>query len=163
MVTKILFLDIDGVLNSKRTSTAFDGYPHSFKDMEHFDHVAIALIRKLCVEVDAAVVLSSDWRFTCSAHETANALDLPVIDKTPVLTTRGFEINAWLSEHPEVTHYAIVDDNDWMLDSQKSRFVQTDEEIGLTLRNYLDLRHILSPSSAAHPSQPFEEMAMPTL
>lgn len=144
---KVLFLDIDGVLNSRRTSVAFDGYPHSFDDMARFDHVAIGLIRKLCKDTDTAVVLSSDWRYTCTAYETANALDLPVIDITPVLPSsskRGFEINAWLSKHPEVKNYAIVDDNDWMLDSQQLKFVRTDEEVGLSLRNYLDLKHVLS-------------------
>lgn len=145
-VTKVLFLDIDGVLNSKRTSVAFNGYPHSFDgvDMNRFDHVAIALIRLLCKETGCSVVLSSDWRYTCTAHETANALDLPVIDVTPKLPgKRGFEINAWLSNHLDVQTYAIVDDNDWMLESQENNFVQTDEEVGLSLRNYLDLRHIL--------------------
>jgi hypothetical protein len=147
-VTKVLFLDIDGVLNSRRSSVAFDGFPHSFspKDMARFDHVAVALIRRLCAETDSAVVLSSDWRYTNSAHETANALGLPVIDVTPRLTSpRGFEIQKWLDDHPEVTTYAVVDDNDLMFEPHTSRFVKTDEETGLSLRNYLDLKQLLGP------------------
>lgn len=148
--TKILFLDLDGVINSKRTAVAFDGYPHSFSDsdMKRFDHVAIALIRKLCEETDCSIVLSSSWRINSTAHETANALDLPIIDITPVLTvSRGFEINAWLSEHPQVTRFAIVDDIAEMLGDQENNFVQTDDEVGLSLRDYLDLKQILSPIS----------------
>jgi histidinol phosphatase-like enzyme len=144
--TKILFLDIDGVLNSNRTCVAFDGYPHSFdgRDMGQFDHVAIGLIRQLCKATDCSVVLSSDWRLCSTAHETANALDLPVVDCTPSLKgCRGLEINAWLAAHPEVATYAIVDDNDGMLESQMTRFVKTDAEVGLMLRDYVDLKRIL--------------------
>lgn len=153
---KILFLDIDGVLNSKRTSVAFDGYPHSFspKDMARFDMVAVALIRRLCQVTGASVVLSSDWRYDHSAHAVANGLDLPVMDVTPKLPgIRGLEINAWLAAHPEVEQYAIVDDIASMLESQQTHFVKTDDECGLSLRNYLDLLRILggavnAPTSA---------------
>lgn len=46
---KILFLDIDGVLNSDRSNMAFSGYPHSFSDadMAKFDNVALGLLRRL--------------------------------------------------------------------------------------------------------------------
>lgn len=147
--TKILFLDIDGVLNSRRSLVAFDSYPHSFgaADMEFFDKVAIALVRRLCEVTNCSVVLSSDWRYDgeCGAHEAANGLDLPIIDVTPMLlqSSRGQEIAAWLSEHPDVTTYAIVDDMATMLPSQQARFVQTDELCGLSLINYVDLRKIL--------------------
>lgn len=152
----ILFLDIDGVLNSKRTSVAFDGSPHSFspKDMLRFDMVAVGLIRTLCAQTNCSIVLSSDWRYDFTAHQVANALDLPVMDVTPKLPgSRGFEINAWLSAHPEVIRFAIVDDIAQMFDCQSANFVQTDDECGLSLRNYLDLLLILggpvaSPSTA---------------
>lgn len=143
---KVLFLDIDGVLNSKRTSVAFDGYPHSFStsDMRRFDMVAVALIRRLCAVTGASVVLSSDWRYDHTAHAVANALDLPVMGATPKLPgPRGLEINAWLAEHPEVEQYAIVDDIAAMLESQQMRFVQTDDEVGLSLRDYSTLLQIL--------------------
>jgi hypothetical protein len=144
--TKVLFLDIDGVLNSERTCVAHDGFPHSFSkyDMAMFDHTAIALIRKLCEKTGCSIVLSSTWRLTSTVHEVAEGLDLPVFDATPVLPgIRGLEINAWLSAHPEVTTYAIVDDNSDMMASQMSRFVQTDFQAGLSLRNYQELRHLL--------------------
>lgn len=143
---KVLFLDIDGVLNSRRSCAAFGGYPHSFskEDMGRFDHVAINLVRRICEETGCSIVLSSSWRLSNTAHEAANALDLSIIDSTPVLNrARGFEINAWLARHPEVTKYAIVDGIDAMLGGQQYNFVQTDEECGLTLRNYLDLKCIL--------------------
>lgn len=109
-----------------------------------FDHVAVGLIRRLCDEADCSIVLSSTWRLQFTSHEVANALDLPVMDSTPVMTgIRGLEINAWLEKHPEVTQYAIVDDNSDMLESQMPHFVQTDIEKGLSLRNFLDLKQKL--------------------
>ena len=43
---------------------------------------------------------------------------------------RGDEINAWLSEHPEVTKYAILDDESDFYDDQP--LFQTTFETGLT-------------------------------
>jgi hypothetical protein len=141
--TKVLFLDIDGVLNSERSCAAYDGYPHCFKpkDMAQFDHTAIALIRKLCKKTGCSIVLSSTWRITSTIHEVAGALDLPIFDATPVLPgIRGLEISSWLASHPEVVTYAIVDDSGDMLELQKPFFVQTNMEFGLSLPNY---RHLL--------------------
>jgi hypothetical protein len=143
---KVLFLDIDGVLNSRRSVVAFNGYPHSFegKDRERFDWVAVGLIRALCQETGTAIVLSSSWRILHSVHECANGLDLPIFYRTPSLSKcRGAEIAEWLSEHPEVTAYAIVDDDSDMLPEQKQYFVQTTEKNGLTIENWADLKRIL--------------------
>lgn len=68
------------------------------------------------------------------------ALRLPIIDSTPVLNgRRGHEIAHWLAAHPEVTTWAIVDDDSDMLPEQRHRFVQTDFSDGLSFRGYLDL------------------------
>jgi hypothetical protein len=145
---KILFLDIDGVLNSKRSDYAFDGRPHDFsaRQMAFFDMVAVALVRKLCAATGCSVVLSSDWRYNTTAHAAAAALDLPIMDITPMLhkVSRGVEIHAWLGAHPEVTHYAIVDDINAMLPDQQRHFVQTDETCGLSLDDFHRLHMILA-------------------
>jgi len=154
---KVLFLDIDGVLNSKRTLLAFDAYPRSYhyKDMQIFDQVALSLIRRLCDETGAQICLSSDWRIDdltkTVIHPLKHAvgLGLPVRGCTPILTgSRGTEINAWLSEHPEVTNYAIVDDHADMLQDQQNHFVQTDPEFGLSARNFIYLKTILMREAA---------------
>jgi hypothetical protein len=145
--SRILFLDIDGVLNSTRSALAFDGTPHSFRSacMGQFDMVAVALVRRLCEVTGTAVVLSSDWRYNTTAHLTANALNLPVVDVTPCLpASRGVEIDTWLAAHPEVTAYAIVDDNGGMLPKQAPHFVKTDANFGLTLADYRALKGILN-------------------
>lgn len=144
--TKVLFLDIDGVINSERTCFVSNGYPFSFDgtDMDKFDPVAIRLVRKLCEQSGASIVLSSTWRMHFSVSECAKGLDLPIVDKTPVLNgPRGLEINSWLAAHPEVTAYAIVDDNADMLPEQMARFVQTDFQEGLLLRDFHKLYELL--------------------
>lgn len=144
---KVLFLDIDGVLNSRRTVVATGGYPHSFDGecRSRFDWIAVRMIRVLCEKEDASIVLSSSWRHgTHAVHECANGLDLPIFDKTPALPgVRGEEIQDWLNRHPEVTHYAIVDDNGDMLESQRDHFVQTDEAEGLSFADFKALQRIL--------------------
>lgn len=153
---KILFLDIDGVLNSERSSFAFNGYPHDFSahDMALFDHVAVALVRKLCAVTGCVIVLSSTWRLNFTAAQAAEALDLPIIDRTPDLgsyDTRSSEVSAWLAEHPEVTSYAIVDDVPVFDDppANQSRFVQTDPAIGMTLDTYRALCFVLATPLSA--------------
>lgn len=150
---KVLFLDIDGVLNSHRSIYAFNGCPHGFtpEHMALFDHVAIGLVRKLCQETGAVIVLSSSWRLLHATKEVAAGLNLPVIDRTPSLTgNRGQEIAAWLAEHPSVTVYAIVDDDSDMLESQRAHFVQTSHEDGLQFRDYQALLRVLNGEAAGH-------------
>jgi hypothetical protein len=148
---KVLILDIDGVLNSERSSAALGGYPHSFEPAEFakFDPVALALLRKLVDATGALVVLSTSWRvyFTCA--EVERAFEVAVLDATPDLgagSCRADEITAWLGEHPEVTRFAIVDDMpmDFEHASIQDRFVQTNPMHGLGLEEYRQLRHLLT-------------------
>jgi len=147
MADKIIFLDIDGVVCSIRSAIAFGGYPHRVraKDIKLFDQVAIALIRRVCKERGAKIVLSSTWRFTVRYKSLAKKLDLPIIDSTAMhrREKRGDEIKQWLDKYPEVKVYAIVDDDDDMLDEQVPFFVKVDSQNGLSYKNYLGLNTIL--------------------
>lgn len=125
---KVVFLDIDGVLNSQRSSIAFGGYPHDVVGYERamFDEVALSLIRGIIKTAGASVVLSSSWRTTHAYADVGRALELPIIDATPrLLGPRGKEIKAWLDNHAECTSYAIVDDDSDMLPEQSPYFVHT--------------------------------------
>jgi hypothetical protein len=134
---KVLFLDIDGVLNSHRTAVAFGAFPYcAVKHRDRFDEVAIRLISGLCKRADVSVVLSSSWRADRNWSRIGPALGLPIVDRTPSLAgPRGEEIAAWLAEHPEVENYAIVDDDNDMLPEQVDRFVRTNHFDGLTWAN----------------------------
>lgn len=151
---KVLFLDIDGVLNSERSSLACDGYPHSFvpDDLDKFDWIAVSLVRKLCNVASCSIVLSSSWRLQFTVEEAVRALDLPIIGATPDhgdYDSRATEIHAWLAAHPEVERYAIVDDIPQFrtMPELQAKFVQTDPALGLSLSDYRQLRHLLQPDT----------------
>lgn len=144
---KILFLDIDGVLNSVRTSMAFGGYPMELTHLEAFDQVAIKLLQRLCDSAGIQIVLSSAWRLHFPFKNVGQALELPIIDRTAYLgTTRGVEINDWLVRHPEVETWAIIDDDNDMLPDQQTRFVRTDGFEGMSWKDFSKLCEILGAS-----------------
>lgn len=143
---KVVFLDIDGVINSHRTAVAFGGYPHTFDGCERqmFDEVALALIRGIVKRAGASVVLSSTWRLTHPFADVGKALDLPIIDRTPsMLGGRGGEIARWLSNHPEVESYAIVDDDSDMTQTQQPYFVHTSGFDGFAWKDAVKLAELM--------------------
>jgi hypothetical protein len=131
--TKVLFLDIDGVLNDNKTPIRFD-----VKNIPlHMDPVLVYRLNLIVDRVDCSLVLSSSWRIDKNWRQImrANGIFGEFLDRTPdnrLLTSRGREIKQWLDEHPEVTRYAILDDNADMLDSQKPNFFKTSVLHGLT-------------------------------
>lgn len=132
---KVLFLDVDGVLNSHRSAIAFGAMPwaHELPDVSKFDHIAVGLIRGIAEAAGADIVLSSAWRTCENWRDLGTALRLPIVDRTPsLLGPRGKEIAAWLDAHREVQEYAIVDDDADMLPEQLPHFVRTDMQEGLT-------------------------------
>lgn len=138
----ILFLDVDGVLNSTRSCVAVGGYPHGFDSAQRgmFDEIAVMLIQRLCRAADVQVVVSSAWRLHHDYTAIGVGLGLPTIGRTPSLPgVRGNEIKAWLAEHPEVDRYAIVDDDPDMLPEQLPYFVQTDGREGLRWADFVKL------------------------
>jgi len=142
---KILFLDIDGVLNSRRSALAFNGLPHPGRE-DKFDQVAVALIRRLCNN-GVKIVLSSSWRIG-RGNGYKQILDLPIIDRTPTLEgIRGREIASWLSRNGEPDNWAILDDDSDMLREQMPHFVHVDARNGLLLEDYEQLCHVLDVPS----------------
>lgn len=156
---RILFLDLDGVLNSARSCIALGGFPSGLgpASVARFDQVALGLVRGLCRAGDLQVVLSSSWRKLYAYEEIGQALDLPIIDRTPSLAgPRGGEIAAWLQARPWVKEWAIVDDDSDMLESQRARFVRTEHEEGLSWVNFLELCELfgVDPASCGTPASP---------
>lgn len=142
----VLFLDIDGVLNSHRTAVGLGGIPWCSdlrtrpERMQLLDPVAVGLLRAACAAADLKIVLSSTWRKDAEWTSLGAALDLPIIDRTPtMLGIRGSEIAAWLDEHPEVESYAIVDDDSDMLPEQMHRFVKTNGAHGYGWEEHIKL------------------------
>lgn len=141
---KILFLDIDGVLNSaswfKRRNKE-----QRFSGLNELDIELMHLFDEIVEKTGCFVVLSSTWRLSKHYREDLERQGLNtnfIIDRTPHMPRpsgtgveygeRGKEIRAWLENNPDVTQYAIVDDDSDMLPEQSQSFFQTSWENGLT-------------------------------
>jgi hypothetical protein len=128
---KALFLDVDGVLNSRAWTDRNTG------DLCDVDPEAVARVRKLCQLTGAEIVLTSTWRLIPFLTEQLHDSGLPVeYGSTPRLDafgTRSDEIRAYLAEHPEIESFAIVDDDaDAGYGNLAPHFVKTNEQVGLT-------------------------------
>lgn len=163
---KVVFLDIDGVLNSHRSCVAYGGYPMAVtgRDLAMFDEVAVRLVAGIVKAAGAKVVLSSTWRKDADWHLIGPALGMEIIDRTPVrMGRRGEEIAAWLAEHPEVECYAIVDDDSDMLPEQQPFFVHTLHADGLSWANAAHLASLMGVSisdvSSGRPRKPTAALA----
>lgn len=158
---RVLFLDLDGVLNSVRSSVGLGGHPPNISAdaVELFDPIALGLVRGLCRVGHVSVVLTSNWRITYPFGKVGAALGLPVVDRTPVLcASRGEEIAAWLDANPDVTDWAILDDHGDMEPEHAARFVHVSGFEGLTWANFVELCGLFGVSphdcSSARSRQP---------
>lgn len=109
---KVIFLDIDGVLNS-------DEYVEKVKKSDiqgierDIDIEKVKLLKRAIDETGAKVVLSSTWRYTKNARYLKELLANYGIrvDSTPYIQDkRGLEIKKWLSENQGVEDFLIIDD-----------------------------------------------------
>lgn len=117
MIKKILFLDIDGVLNTHDTPQQYGGFIGIDPEM-------LSQLKKIIVNTGVEVVLSSSWRVPENWREEMKLAGCPIpfLDRTPFnkgLTSRGTEVAEWLTKHPEVTRFACLDDNTDFLEGQK--------------------------------------------
>jgi len=147
---KVLFLDVDGVLNSYTLIHKVHTDKHAMdKELwreEHVDKLAVRRLNKILELTGASVVVSSTWRKIHSLHELRVILQRRgfkyperVIDVTPELWRddagnrlyRGHEIQAWLDGFPkDVTSFVILDDDADMVHLMPM-LVKTSMETGL--------------------------------
>ena len=115
---KIIFLDIDGVLNSFQTQPK-----EEIENMFGIHKVLVERLNDVVRKTDAKVVLSSTWRHDKNWRKTMkeSGLDFKFLDKTPDLRgeIRGNEIQKWLDKHQNVEKFCIIDDDSDMLPEQK--------------------------------------------
>lgn len=138
---KILFLDVDGVLNMISSGGLYALNRNRLRNLE-----------TVVNETGCKIVLSSTWRKDFVAlkklKNRLNYRGLSILDCTTTeyfkeRQIRGDEIQKWLDSH-EWDSYAIVDDDGDMLESQLPFFVQTDSEQGLTVDKAKQLIEILN-------------------
>lgn len=132
---KVLFLDIDGVLNT----------PKSIRQhgVDYIDPILVAHVGNIVAATGVKIVLSSTWRLQlkdCTMVQEALAdYFLELHSTTPDLGLdapgweRFHEIKCWLAAHPEVKRFAILDDfADAADETLAASFFRTDENRGLT-------------------------------
>lgn len=131
---KIIFLDVDGVLNSNDTEDTFKGFIG-------LDYSGIKLLREIVDATDAEIVLVSTWKLSWSKDgsrpdslgayldERLAQEGLVILDKTGGnMNLRGHGIIDWLSEHPAGS-WIVLDDEifeDYEECGILSRLVKTD-------------------------------------
>ncbi len=115
---KIIFLDIDGVLNS----IAFDR--ERTNEQGNIDETRLPLLKQILDETGALIVISSSWRkhwgtepslcdkLGAEINNLFAKYDIAIYDKTPQLqgNDRVEEIRLWLSQNKTVKQFVVLDD-----------------------------------------------------
>ena len=133
---RIIFLDVDGVLNSG--AWAMEMLERGVR--VYRDNLLDArALRRLCRVVDATgadIVVSSSWRLDPEAFDRLTdwlrQYGMAVFDVTPYTGgERGDDLTAWLDEHPDVGRYVILDDDEDM-GRHREHLIRTRFDDGLT-------------------------------
>lgn len=164
-MSKALFLDIDGVLNSNFWN---DSHQTEISDGTLIDAEKIELLARLVKETDAEIILHSGWRFWFDAKlkplcteavklaELLAKENLYISGVTPDLTTeeirktkkfslvKADEILLWISLHNNVTGWVVLDDLDLHNDQVRQHQVKTEPTTGLTLEDVKQAVKILT-------------------
>lgn len=117
---KIIFLDIDGVLNT------YESY-HSKDSHVPIDEHRVFLLSQICEQTAAKIVLISSWKIfwikendkliandflAIELEKMFNHYDLKIYDKVSHGDRKSREelIIEWLSNHEEISSFIIIDD-----------------------------------------------------
>ena len=134
----LIFLDFDGVLNSKAHARHLGVFVRGVADLPliyRFDRRAVRLLNELISLTGARVVISSWWRRRYTTRQIEEALKQcgfvgEIVGSTPVLNApRGREIQIYLLASRHRGRYVIFDDNH--IEGHKPHFIQTTKELGL--------------------------------
>lgn len=150
---RIVFLDIDGCVNSEKFYNKTKGIKGNF------DPDAIKLLNTL-KDLNVEVVVSSSWGEDGVKQLKNVGLELPIIGHTEHFyqdwLCRGNEIEKWLHDNFDGMstkfgkkwqiqnyNYVILDDDNDMLLGQKDNFIHIDRETGITEKDIKKIVDIL--------------------
>lgn len=146
---KIIFLDIDGVLNN----------PGTYKNLPatSIGLIETSLVERLNKIIDATspvIVLSSSWKYKFKRLATANSflmlacqIKAMVVGFTPNLKnqSRGEEIKAWIEKYrsSNISNFIILDDDNDMGELMP-HLIKVNGAWGLSEENVTDAIHRLN-------------------
>jgi hypothetical protein len=136
MPERVIFLDIDGVMNSVATRPE-----HRHGLVSWLDPANVAVLNQIVEATGAVIVVSSTWRLAMPfaelrANFRAAGCVAEIVDVTPDIAARERvrEIVAWLARQSEPPRrYAIIDD-DFYMDELPGKLVRTSKLHGLSAR-----------------------------
>ncbi|KKM97710.1 hypothetical protein LCGC14_1165280 [marine sediment metagenome] len=126
-VTSVIFLDIDGVLNNVDITRFHKGRPGEyaygvFTNENYFDPNCVACLNKIIETTKADIVISSTWRILFDIETLSDFFKRQSVKGKVIGCTgrsqqriRGLEIQDWLSEHPKIKNFVILDDDSDMV------------------------------------------------
>jgi len=166
---KVLFLDFDGVLNSKQHLLAVKNIkPRGEPETEAAEHFVMKtgtnannmwVLGYILKQIpDLKIVISSAWRLHYDTHQFKRLFKFHgldgqrIIDKTPTKfsSNRCHEVASWLSdyieENKENVDWITLDDHEiFELDGPERKFgfeYTTDSWVGLTMRDaFIVIKH----------------------
>ncbi|MBO5476965.1 MAG: hypothetical protein J6A15_04370 [Clostridia bacterium] len=115
----IIFLDVDGVLNSGEfREERYKILKRAVRTEEFFDPTCMECLREIVEATDAKIVITSSMLIN-DMELLKNKLgeyNIKLYDKTKYYgDMRGAQIREWLAEHDNVKNYIILDD-DYFID-----------------------------------------------
>lgn len=143
---KILFLDIDGVLNSREYDRK-----RNWNEQTDIDETRLPLVKEIIDKTGAKIVLISTWRSHWDRDESLCDEDgmyinrlfskygLAIYDKTQdlgLLSKRKDEVKTWLAEHKsDIESFVILDDYRFGWDDLSDVYIHTNPNYGLGLED----------------------------
>lgn len=163
-MTRVLFLDVDGVLNSDFWN---DKHQREISDGTLIDEEKVKILAELVKRTNAKIILHSGWRSWFDAElnplriETERLIDmfakagLSIEGLTPDLTTeeirrtkrfslvKAEEILLWLKSNNDVSGWVVIDDLNLHNFQVEKHQVMPNPIIGLTLEDIEKAEQIL--------------------
>jgi hypothetical protein len=113
---------------------------------------AVQWISECCQKFHYDIVVTSTWRKKSNYKDClingGLRSGIEILGRTDDLwhpyypACRGDEIAKYLTDHPEINYYMIIDDEDDILPKQKEHFIQTNGSVGFNLDDFMHFEKI---------------------
>ena len=154
---KIIFLDVDGVLNTSETYINMLNRYNKTKQVDiDIDEFRLEYLKTILDNTDAKVVLSSSWRGgfikqnnkvvprSCKGKKLYNLLtkyNIELYDLTPNIYSdinREAQINYWLSSNNDIDNFIIIDDEPNLYNCLINKLIKTSKVKDNEMLMYMD-------------------------